>query len=59
MSKKRKNKAPEKLVISKEDMWNLQKPRYNGFACGYGIHGKTKYDRKRDKQLLRDELDNI
>lgn len=60
MSKKKKrHTAPNKLVISKEKMWDLQKPRYNGFACGYGVHGKTKYDREESKRDFRKELDNL
>ena len=61
--KKKKNKRNKKLTntltISKEQVWQAKKPRYNGFACGYGVHGKTKYDRAQDKKFLRQELDNF
>ena len=43
MSKK-KNNRPQ--VIDAMTIWNIRKPKYNGFAGGYGAHGKTKYSRK-------------
>lgn len=36
----------KKYVITSEQIFDFRKPKWNGFACGYGIHGKTKYSRK-------------
>lgn len=42
MSRKQK-----KYVITSEEMFDFQKPKFNGFACGYGVHkDKSKYNRK-------------
>lgn len=40
---------PKKLKpiqIDAMTVWQSQKPRYNGYVGGYGVHGKTKYSRK-------------
>lgn len=34
------------ITIEPKDFFNLEKPRYNGWQGGYGLHGKTKYSRK-------------
>lgn len=37
--------------ITSEQMFDFQKPKFNGFACGTGPHkDKSKYNRKREKQ---------
>lgn len=48
----KKNKAPKGnvIIIDAVTVWESQKPRYNGFACGYGAHGKRKYDRNQMKR---------
>ena len=48
----KKNKAPKGnvIIIDAVTVWESQKPRYNGFACGYGAHGKRKYDRNKEKR---------
>lgn len=33
-----------------------KKPRYNGYACGHGAHGPTKYDRARAKRQWKAQL---
>ena len=38
------------MVIDSMTVWNAQKPRYNGFACGHGAHGKRGYDRNAQKR---------
>lgn len=43
---KRKNK---KYVITSEQIFDAQKPQFNGFI-GYGVHGDTKYNRTKEKQ---------
>ena len=30
-----------------------RKPLYNGFACGHGPHGDTKYNRAKEKRAWR------
>lgn len=43
------------MKITKEQLFNLQKPKYNGFAGGYGPHkNKRKYNRK-DKSWMKYE----
>ena len=45
---KRKNKIPKSSVIVIDSMtiWNMQKPKHDGWVCDYGAHGKNKYSRK-------------
>lgn len=59
MSKKRKKAHPVQAVKPKNNVvWRQSseeatlagKPRYNGFACGYGAHGPAMYSRARAKQ---------
>lgn len=45
-----KTKRKKIIVIDSMTIWEFQKPKYNGFACGYGIHGKRKYDRNAIKR---------
>lgn len=55
---KRKNRVPKSgpIVIDKMTVWQAQKPRYNGFACGHGFHGKRGYNRAAEKRkALRGE----
>lgn len=42
-----KRKAPKKLVLTSEMIFDRDKPRFNGFACGHGAHGSKKYDRRK------------
>lgn len=48
----KKNHIPKTnlLVIDAVTVWESQKPRYNGFACGYGAHGKCGYNRNKEKR---------
>lgn len=39
-------KNMKSLVVDAMAIWEMRKPRYNGYSCGYGIHGNTKYSRK-------------
>lgn len=58
MSKKR-NKVPKTGAVwkqSKEEATLAQKPRYNAFAYGNGIHGDTKYNRTKEKRSWKKEL---
>lgn len=65
MSKKRKKAAPVQPKKAKDEVvWHQSaeeatlaaKPRYNGFACGHGAHGPTKYSRARAKQAWRRQM---
>lgn len=31
-------------------------PKYNGYMCGYGAHGGSKYDRNKEKRALEREI---
>lgn len=46
------NKNEKKYIISKEKVWQAKKPKFNGFAVGHGVHGDTKYNRKKEKENL-------
>lgn len=56
---KKKLKAPKSgpLVIDAHTVWQTKKPRYNGYACGHGLHGGVKYDRAKQKSVWRKEAD--
>lgn len=45
-----KTKKKKILIIDSMTIWDMQKPHYNGYACGYGPHGKKKYDRNKEKR---------
>lgn len=46
------------LVINAELVWQTKKPRYNGYACGYGKHGDNKYNRAREKRGWQRDFDS-
>lgn len=52
MSKKKNQKV---LIISSMEIWEMRKPRYDGFACGHGAHGSKKYNRRKVKEQFRRE----
>lgn len=52
MSKK-KNK---KYIITSEQMFDFQKPKYNGFICRGGAHGDKKYNRRKEKDRWKKDL---
>ncbi len=60
MSKKRKRRgAPGGDVVwrqTAEEATLAGKPRYNGYACGHGPHGDTRYNRARAKQAWRRQI---
>lgn len=47
----------KKYTISKEKIWNARKPKFNGYAIGYGPHGDTKYNRQKNKQDFYKQLE--
>ena len=56
MASKKKNIAqamgPIKVLRSREATKKAN-PLYNGFACGYGVHGDTKYNRAKEKRAWK------
>lgn len=40
---------------SREEATMARKPLFNGYACGHGVHGDTKYNRAKAKRAWRDE----
>lgn len=45
------SKKIKPIQIDAMTVWQSQKPRYNGYACGYGAHGKNKYSRKQKHKI--------
>lgn len=43
---KRKKKETNKIVIPKEKIYEVKKPRFNAYQGGYGAQGDTRYNRK-------------
>ena len=64
-AKKHSKKAVKRKSIVKSNVvWRqsakeatlASKPHYNGFACGHGAHGPTKYDRSKAKREWKQQL---
>ena len=56
MSAKRKKRAPKSGAVwrmSAEEATLAKKPRYNGYACGHGVHGDAKYSRTKSKRVAK------
>ena len=61
MSQKKRTK---KRVLKTNKVWHLSaeeatlasKPKYNGYACGHGAHGDTKYNRNKTKRAWKKQL---
>lgn len=54
--KNSKRRGKRYLKITSEQLFDFQKPRYNGFGIGYGAHkNKKKYSRK-NKDWIKYEL---
>lgn len=59
MSAKRKKRAPKSGAVwrmSAEEATLAKKPRYNGYACGHGVHGDAKYSRTKSKRAWQKQL---
>ncbi|MGN0038392.1 MAG: hypothetical protein ACI36Y_04555, partial [Coriobacteriales bacterium] len=52
MSKARRRppKSGPVWQVSALEATRLKKPRYNGWACGTGVHGDVKYNRAKEKR---------
>ena len=56
----KKHRAPNKGIVwhrSAEQATLDSMPKYNAFACGTGAHGDAKYNRAKQKQVWRKELE--
>ncbi len=56
---KRKKRVPKNGAVwhlSAEEATLAKMPKFNGHACGTGIHGDTKYNRSRSKRAWKQEL---
>lgn len=53
---KRKKKTQKVGVITSQQLFDMQKPQFNGFACGHGAHGSKKYNRKAEKKKFLREV---
>lgn len=42
--------------LSADEATLAAKPHYNGFACGHGVQGDTKYNRAKMKRTWKNEL---
>ncbi len=42
--------------VSSVDATLNSMPRFNGFACGYGAHGDTKYNRAKEKRRWKSDM---
>ncbi|MCI8367826.1 MAG: hypothetical protein HFJ66_09585 [Eggerthellaceae bacterium] len=59
MSKKHKRAVPKSGAVwrqSADEATLAQNPRYNGFACGHGVHGEAKYNRTKAKRAWQKQL---
>lgn len=54
--KKRIGKHGSVWHQSAEEATLAQKPYYNGFACGHGVHGDTKYNRSKQKRTWERQM---
>ena len=46
-------KGIKPIVIDAKTIWEMRKPRYNGYLCGHGPHSTTKYKRQSKADLKR------
>lgn len=52
----KKNKTQKIGVITSQQIFDAQKPQFNGWACGHGAHGSKGYNRRKmKKQFSREE----
>ena len=56
----RKKKAPKSGAVRRRSAVENtldHMPKYNGYACGHGAHGDSKYNRAKAKRAWQDELE--
>lgn len=56
MSKKKKTQKVG--VITSEQLFDMQKPKFNAFACGHGAHGSKGYNRRKEKRNFQRKMQN-
>lgn len=44
----------DKITIPADRVWQAHKPKYNGYACGYGAHRNKKAYRRKQKHRDKD-----
>lgn len=54
--KKRASKSGPVWHLSAEEATLAKMPKYNGHACGTGIHGETKYNRTKQKRAWKKQV---
>lgn len=60
MAANRKRRVPKTgpvWTVTALEATRLAKPRFNGFACGHGVHGDIKFNRAKTKQAWHREKD--
>ena len=50
-----KHKTKKVIVISAMEIWEMRKPKYDGYVCGHGAHGSKKYNRRKVEREFRRE----
>ncbi len=45
-------------TITAKQQFDAQKPRYNAWACGHGVIGDTKYNRRKANRNFKNDLNN-
>lgn len=54
----RKKKTQKIGVITSVQIFDAQKPQFNGYSCGYGAHGSKGYSRCKEKRNFQREMQN-
>lgn len=54
----KKKKTQKVMVISAMEIWEMRKPKYDAYTCGYGAHSSKKYNRRKENKRFRDDLRN-
>ena len=55
----RKKMKKKITTISKTQVFQREKPRFNAFQNGTGMHGDRKYNRNKLKYLTRKEMQEL
>lgn len=53
--KSSRKRGKRSYKITKEQLFDFQKPQYNGFAAGYGPHSNKKKYNRRNKDWMKYE----
>ena len=59
MSKRKQHKSKGNTILKKSSVEATldDKPYYNAYAVGHGVHGDTKYNRNKVKREFEKEID--